>query len=574
MNNPRTLFVVTIFSSVLFFFAVRLMGQTPALRSPLDIPLSVVGTFGELRPDHFHTGIDFTTKGESGKNIYAVADGYVSRIKISATGYGRAIYINHPGGFTSVYGHLEAFNVLVDDYIRRKQYEKKSFEIDFSPDEALFPVHKGDIIGYSGNSGASEGPHLHFEIRNSRTEHPENPMLFGIGAADNIGPQIEKIRLYPLRNNSRVEGKAAIMDVEIIKKDSLFIPKEKDTLVVSGSFYLGLLAEDPQNGSAETGLYSVRIFADGGCFYAWSMDSLDFAQGRFVNTFIDYAEYKKTGNRFITTLIQPGNRLPIYSTNKSDGILSFGDTLIHAITVVAADFAGNKSALRFYIKSSNASKAEEKIAESTNKKVYYYGMSNKYEGVDIIVEIPPNALYDSVLFNCDQKKALPGAFSKTYAVLDKFTPVHSYINISIKPDKEVAPQYRDKLVMVYSDGPARLAVKGLWENGFYTARVRRFGDYSLLADTIPPKLKALNFTENKNVSGQTDLKVKISDELSGISSYNAYLNGQWILMEYDAKNDLLTYKIDEKATTGKNEFLLDVTDVCGNKSTLKIGLRF
>jgi hypothetical protein len=550
------------------------MGQTLVLRPPLDVPLFVVGTFGELRPDHFHTGIDFTTKGKTGQNVYAVADGFVSRIKISATGYGRAIYINHPDGFTSVYAHLEAFNVLIDDYIRRKQYEKQSFEIDISPDEALFRVYKGDIIGYSGNSGASQGPHLHFEIRNSRTEHPENPMLFGIGAADNAGPQIKKIRLYPLRSDSRLEGKTANLDIEVTKKDSLFIPKEKDTLAVSGSFYIGLLTEDPQNGSAETGLYSLRVFADRNCFYAWSMDSLDFAQGRYINTFIDFRDYKKTGNRFITTLIRPGNRLPVYSTNKSDGTLYFGDTLIHAIMIVAADFAGNKSTVRFYIKSSNAFAGVGKTSESSDKNIFYYGMKNKYESGDIIVEIPADALYDSVLFNCVQKKTLPGAFSKTYAVLDKFTPIHSYINISIKPDKDVPPLVRDKILMAYTDGSVKSAVKGKWENGFYTARVRRFGDYSLLADTIPPKLKALNFTENKNVSGQTDLKVKILDEFSGISRYDAYLNGQWILMEYDAKNDLLTYKIDEKAKAGKNDFLLDVTDVCGNKSTLKMGLRF
>lgn len=548
-----------------------LAGQNPAFCAPLDIPLTVVGTFGELRPDHFHTGIDFTTKGLTGKNVYAVADGYVSRIKVSSAGYGKAIYVNHPGGLTSVYAHLDAFNIVVDDYIRRRQYEKRSFEIDIAPDEALFKVRKGDIIGYSGNSGASEGPHLHFELRNSRTEHPLNPLLYGIGAADRVGPLLKKIKIYPL-DDIGVDGTSARSDYELIKKDSVFTIRNSDTIAVAGRFYIGLLAED-LNGSAETGLYRVSVFSDSTCVYAWQMDSLDFDRGRYINAFIDYPQYKQSGDRYVITRILTGNRLKIYTTKRSDGIFSWPDTLVHSITVIAADFAGNLSKLAFHVESKPCG-ALKKAPPKESGSTCYFGLKHKYETEAIIIDMPADVLYDSVIFSCTTKKKMTGSYSKTFSVIDKYTPVHSWFDISLKPDKDVDAGSKEKIVVAYVDGNTRSAVKTKCENGFYSARVKRFGDYCLMADSIPPTLKAINFSDNKNVSGQETLKVKITDDLSGIGSYNAYLNGQWILMEYDAKNDMLIYKKDEKAQAGKNDFLIEVTDVCGNRAVMKQALRF
>ena len=162
----------------LFFISVSMAQNSypqDYFQSPLEIPLILSGTFAELRSNHFHSGLDIKTQQQSGLKVMAAASGFVSRIKVSHFGYGKALYITHPNGYTTVYAHLQNFNPEIDAYIKHRQYKNESYEIELFPKAGELLVNNGDIVAYSGNTGGSGGPHLHFEIRNKQ-EHPMNPM--------------------------------------------------------------------------------------------------------------------------------------------------------------------------------------------------------------------------------------------------------------------------------------------------------------------------------------------------------------------------------------------------------------
>ncbi|HNW88863.1 MAG TPA: M23 family metallopeptidase [Bacteroidales bacterium] len=532
--------------------------------SPIDINPIVTGAFGELRPDHFHSGLDFATQNKTGLNVYCIADGYVSRIKISSDGYGRAIYITHPNGFVSVYAHLNEFNVVVEDYVKLKQYEKKSFEIELFPNKALFKFKKGDIIGYSGNSGSSTGPHLHFEIRNEATERPYNPLLFGYAIPDKESPDISEICVYPVSANSLVDGNKQKACLDVVKKENSFCLARKDTMVVSGGIAFGVEAYDKQNLPGRNGIYSLEIRTDGLPFFKIALDSVSFSDGRYINTLIDYPEYVASRKRIIQTYISRGNRLKIYSDKENRGIVYFNDTLLHTISVAASDFNNNTAFLVFLVKSATPSVTGQTTLEN-KLPLFRYGLKNHYENKDILLDLPSNALYDSIYFEYAVKPRTKYCYSALHQIHNKYTPLHTAATLMIKPDTVVSDTLSSKLTLAEVSGGNFSFVKSEWKNGYLSAHIRKFGSYAVVADTTAPAIKPSGNINNKKVAAGNALSFTISDDFSGIDKYNLSINGKWVLAEYDAKNDLLIYKADPAHFhTGKNDLELTVTDNLNN----------
>ncbi|MGA2822054.1 MAG: M23 family metallopeptidase, partial [Bacteroidales bacterium] len=312
---------------VLFFaliLGIILPGQSQSprypknyFRSPVDFPIMLAGGFGDVRQNHFHSGIDIRTGGEEGKPVYATADGYISRINISSTGFGKALYITHPNGFTSVYGHLKKLNGVIGNWIREQQYKKESFEIDIPVDAGVLKVKKGDIIAYSGNTGLSEGPHLHFEIRDAATQEIINPLLFGLPFKDSTPPKIYNVRIYPFDENSMVNFSGNPVTLIVNGSGNNCKVSSKDTVRVSGNIIFGIQALDFSNDTgSRDGITSIELFVDTVCYFSQKIERFAFAETRYANSVLDYPQVVKNGQRIMRSYIAPNNKLSMYKSNK------------------------------------------------------------------------------------------------------------------------------------------------------------------------------------------------------------------------------------------------------------------
>ncbi len=536
--------------------------------SPLDITLSVSGTFGELRSTHLHSGIDFRTQGVEGLPIRAVADGYVARIMISPGGFGKAIYIHHPNGYTSVYAHCRNFTSGIDDFIRHEQYRNESFAVNLFPTADQFPVKKGQIIAYSGNTGSSMGPHLHFEIRRTNGQIPINPLHFGFEVRDFIRPQIERFVVYPFGKSSSVNGVKTATAFELAGWGAEYRLKSNDTIAVSGAIYFGIETYDRLNDSNnKNGVYSVELFQDSQLVYAIRMDEFPFDESRYLLSLKDYRRFVAEKQRIQRTRIEPNNRLSVYQKADNNGIFRFDEERIYLMQYVVKDAHGNKSKLTFHLKGTKPdfSNAMENLMQASNPRVMDWRKDNRFEADGLIMEIPANALYDTVHFSFSTQPAIAGSFSPVYTLHHKYTPIHGFCSLSIKPDF-MPPDLKDKALIVSLNGNNLNAVGGTWNDDYITARFREFGEFTVMVDTLAPEITPLNIHQGKDISAQTSIRIKIKDDLAGIENYRATMNGQWILMEYDPKNDLLVYHIDDRTAAGNNEFRLTVSDTRGNES--------
>jgi hypothetical protein len=577
--RPKLFLIAIIFASTGQLFA-QASYPKDYFRSPLAIRLLLSGTFGEVRANHFHSGIDIKTGGAEGSPVYAVADGYVSRIKVSAYGFGRALYVTHPNGYVSVYGHLSKYNTAVEALVKNAQYSKENFEVELFPSAGDIPVKKGEIIAYSGNSGSSGGPHLHFEIRNAATEKPINPLLFGYDVKDMFRPHITLLKIYPEDENARINGNHRTYTYPVEGWGEEHRINAPQPVRLSGNISFAIQESDQQNDTDnKNGPYSTALYIDKKLVYKYKMETFAFDESRYVNSLLDYAECMKSGANLQRTRIDPGNKLGIYDVRGNHGIFSFDDTLQHVITFEVKDVPGNTAILSFKVKSE---KSQQSAVNSQQSAVgdqkdpanwelgtanFNYASANHFENASVILDAPAGCFYDSFTFKHDTARRIPGTYSTVHKIHDKFTPVQDYITLSIKP-QDLPERLRDKalIVKMNDDGKSFSSAGGKWENtGFVTTKIREFGDYSISVDTIQPKITAINPESFKNLAGQKKVKFTISDELSGIASYRGTLNGKWILMEYDPKNDLLYYTIDERLLAGQNTFSLEVTDGKGNR---------
>lgn len=530
------------------------------------------GTFGELRGGHLHAGIDIKTGGVQGKKVYAVDDGYISRIGITLGGYGKALYITHPDGYVSVYGHLEKFNRQIQRYVKAIQYRRKSFTVQIFPPKDSLRVKKGEVIAYTGNTGGSLGPHLHFEIRDAKTQQPINPLLFGgIHIKDDRVPIIARLAVYPVFPFSRINGKYDTLIVAVAGHGKACYLKNMPVIDATGPVSFGLRTFDAMNGiTNKNGIYSLRLYEDSLLVFALKADRISFGTTRYANSLMDYHYFEKTGRHLFRTQRDTNNRLPVYVKDVDHGIFTFHDTLQHQFKFVVSDIYGNTSRLIFAMKDSPVVPGKKRGAVTEKGFYLHFDRPAQIKSGDISLSFPKGSFYRSFYLRLKKLPGTPATLAPVYAVHNRFVPVQKYFKISLKADS-LPENIKRKAYFAYAPaGREKFSYAGgKWQGRVLTAKVRELGNYTIMADTVPPVIKALNFGNGARVSGKKVLLVKISDGQSGIKGYTATLNGHWILMEYDAKTGILAYHFDQYLKTGKNMFLLKVEDNTGNQSTFK-----
>jgi len=539
--------------------------------NPLDIPWQFSASFGELRNNAFHAGVDFRTQQREGLPIYAVADGTLTRVVVSAVGYGKALYISHANGMMSVYAHLSGFIPAIEKVVREQHYAKESFQLDFQFPTPL-QFKKGDLIGYSGNTGSSGGPHLHFELRNRGGENALNPSLYGYTVRDNIPPTISLFAVYPHGDRSLVNGQQTPLHLPV-RCNGTNCSLNSDTVRVFGQFAFGIEAIDRANDAPNTlGLYSKRIFVDDELKFAWKLDGVPYSHMRFINAFIDYAHLDSTGKRIQWTHQLPGNRLNIYEKVYNRGVFSFLETGTQNLRIEASDIAGNTTVLNIVLLVDDEMEFIENEQSNTEEiprgQLFSHVVSNTFETDEIRVVIPPLALYEPIHF---QYRAEPSTssrvFSNVHYVHHTGTPVHVNYSLRIKPVG--LPKNLESKAMIGSwDAKNQRCVfeGGRFDNGFVTHNIRKFGAFAVCIDTTAPTITPVNIQNNRVPATQNVLTFRIRDEFSGISSYRATINGRWFLMEYDAKTNTLQGTIDTPLPRGEHDFRLVVTDRMNNRT--------
>ncbi len=536
-------------------------------RSPVSFPVSLAGSFGEIRRNHFHSGIDIRTEGVQGKPVYAIADGYVSRVNISPGGFGKALYITHPNGYTSLYGHLRNYAGAIASWARAQQMKKESFSIDIEVPEKTLKVKKGDIIAYSGNSGASGGPHVHFEIRDAKTQEIIDPLDFGFMKTDGIPPRITWVKVYPMGGNSTVNLSDKAVLIPVTGSGGSFRLMMADTLKVSGSIIFGIETSDNAEGGLKTGVHAIDLTVDGVKVFSQNIERFAFAETRYVNSLMDYPAFVQNKRKIQRSYVAPNNRLSVYSNVKNRGVVSFVDSKVHKIQYMVKDAFGNPATLVFYVKSHPPGNAENNLhPDHEGCQLFTYKSDNHFNRPGIRFDVPAEAVYDDFPFEYSLTPPVHGSYSGVYHLQNQYMPLHTWCTLSIKTDNLPKNMESKAVIVEVSPGNKFSSKGGTFENGWITTKVREFGNFTVTVDTEPPVIRVINIFPNKKVRKQSSILVKISDNLAGIKTYRGTLNGKWILMDYDEKNRLLTYAFDEMMKPGKNNFLLTVTDAVGNSS--------
>ncbi|KAB5486963.1 MULTISPECIES: M23 family metallopeptidase [Flagellimonas] len=528
-------------------------------QSPLEIPLVLAGTFGELRSNHFHSGIDIKTQQREGLPVLAIADGTVTRIVVSHWGYGKALYVAHPNGYTSVYGHLKKFGPEIEEYVKKVQYAKQSYEVEIFPDYGELKVTQGTTVAFSGNTGGSSGPHLHFEIRSSVNEKPTNPLLYGYEVRDATDPTLLGLYAYPLSKDALINQSEEKIQINYTKQaDGSFLA---DKVTASGSIGFGINTFDRQDMAAnQNGVYSVRQTVNGRVYSEFDFETFSFGETRYINTLIDYAHFYKFRQRIQKCFKEPFNHLSIYKNLYNDGKIDLEEGMSYNVELLISDIAGNTITLIIPVEGKKESPKKLRDDKTTSDFI----IADKPNNFDLgaaKVYFPANTFYDD--FYIDLKKG-----EDTVMIHDNSVAAHRNFTISFDPSK-YPPSERDQMFIAHLDENGRPSYSKTYKrDGSFTTRTRTLGTYTLSKDSVAPSITPKNFKERQWLSNYSYLSLTISDDLSGIDTYSATLNGDWILMEYEPKTNTITYNFDDKILNATEcELKVTVTDNVGNSNT-------
>ncbi|MDR1436552.1 MAG: M23 family metallopeptidase [Candidatus Symbiothrix sp.] len=523
--------------------------------SPLDIPLFLSGNFCELRHNHFHSGLDIKTEGRAGLPVKAVKAGSISRISVSPYGYGRAVYIRHPDGTTSVYGHLNNFIPAVESAVLDSQYRKESFSVDLQFSPGRFPVKQGEVFAFSGNTGGSGGPHLHFELRETASGKLIDPLPFFKGRIkDSRPPEIREIRLFPQPGRGLVSGKPENRQLPFLKNKE---GKQTPALLEAwGEIGAGIKAYDRMNGTSNIyGVNEIQLKVDGREIYHSVMDTLVLDNTRYINAFIDWTEWIENKSLFMKSFTEPGNRAG-FNRSPGNGLIHITEEKNYHLEYLLKDVYGNSSRIAFTL----VGKKAPLLPLPENKTVFRQDRDNEYRGKGIELKIPAGNLYSDLYFDPDTAGAL-SPFSPLY-LLGERIPLHSYTTLVLDITGDTCPdKTKYGVVQVYKKKKNWLG--GEYRNGRISVSIRELGCFSVETDTVSPVITPLR-PANWKTSGR--ISFKITDNLSGISSYRGTLDGQFILFEYDAKTNSLFAVYDPKRMKKSGSLEVVVTDAAGNET--------
>jgi hypothetical protein len=531
-------------------------------RNPLGIPMSLSGNFGELRPNHYHMGIDIKTGKKENLSVFAAAEGFVSRIKIEPGGFGRAIYITHPNGYTTLYAHLNNFAAKLDAYVKQQQYALESWKVQLDVPPDLFPVKKGDFIAFSGNTGGSEAPHLHFEIRRTADDINLNPLLFGLPLKDNVRPQILRFGVYdrtrsiyeqsPKLFPARASGSSYSINPFVIKVGSPLV-----------SF--AITAFDTHTGSSNrNGIFMAALYVNDVEEESFKMDEISYHNTRYVNAHIDY-RYKTLGRSYLQHLSElPGFLNSIYTNGSGKGVVDISDGDVYEIMVVVKDAAGNSSQLKTRIQYD----PRIPVLPPVPGKLYYPLALDGYETDNCEFFIGERCLYDSVhLRYSNIASGNPDVVSDVHTIGANYIPLHDSFLVRIRPDLSFTDEDRKYTVMQWLSGSKTAVEKVQWQHEWASARFRDFGSFQLVRDSIQPVIIP-SFTNGANLAKASRIIFNVKDNFPEVKNVRAELDGKWLRFTND-KGKSFIYQFDEKCLAGAHTLQITAEDEAGNKSTLK-----
>ncbi len=539
----------------------------PGFIAPLEIPLEAAGNFMELRSDHFHSGVDLKTQGVEGLPVKAAADGWVSRIKISPYGYGKAVYIDHPNGYTTVYGHLKELKGAVATACLEAQYKARDFSIDITPDAGSIPVKAGELIALSGNTGGSTAPHLHYEVRRTSDQHALDPEAHGLELPDSTPPLLLGLRIEPLDTSARVAPyPEKAKGLALQRADSTYVLKAGTEARALGYVGLSLNTIDRYDNSGnDCGVRAIELWVDGVPTYSCRLDEIDFGLQRYCNAYMEYDLFKRNDLHYNRCYRLPNNKLGIYGPEASQGRILLVPGQRRQVRFRVTDANGNSSILRFELVGGSLAEALAWPRTTATGEAIAHAREHTIERPGLRFTLPPNALYEDIRAEYAVKPAPARALAPLHQVHDPLEPIHVAAELSI--EVRTPPKRADKLVL------ARIAPNGgvsthggHFANGWVTGKVKAFGAYTVMLDTIPPRITPLDV--KPDMGGRSGFSIKVQDDLTGVEQWSATLDGQWILMEYEPKAKTLRHTFDMHSRgKGKRTLVLEVKDERGNRST-------
>ncbi len=527
---------------------------------PVVAAKGLAANFGELRPNHYHMGLDCRTDQVENRRVLAAADGYIAKVKIEPFGFGRCIYINHPNGLTTLYAHLNEFYPALEKYITEQQYKLESWRVFLDVPANLIPVQKGQFIALSGNTGGSQGPHLHFEIRDTKTDKVLNPLLFGFPVTDNIAPDVLRLAVYD-RNISTYEQSPRFYPLRKINGKYVTVPAVLPFNTDKVSF--AITAYDRYTGSTnKNGIYEAVIYDNDQPVCGFQLDNISYDETRYLNAHIDY-RLRSNGGSYVQHL----SRLPGYPTDgiytdvSGDGIIDLSDELLHTITVNVKDAAGNTSIVNFGVKGIKVARsAYQSVVAQQSPKEFYPAFVNVFENDQVGFYLAENQVYDSFRFRYNE--IIPAKGNAIHQLHNGLVPVHTMFPVRIKNTTTTNP---GKMVMHRSWGSKDDYAAAISDYPWFRSSFRAFGNFQLIEDTIPPVITPVGLREGMNASKLSRLAFIIKDNTEELLNFRAELDGKWLRFSND-KGRTFIYKFDEHCPPGLHELKISVEDLVGNRT--------
>ena len=528
------------------------------LRNPFDYPILLSGNFGELRSNHFHSGIDFKTGGVEGKPVHAVQEGYISRIGISPWGYGNVLYVSHPDGTTTVYAHLRKFSQKISDYVKAQQYARESFQVDLALTPDLLPVEKDEVIALSGNTGSSAGPHLHFEVRDTETEDVLDPLVYYQDqVTDTRAPKIQSIMVVPMKGKGVVNGKAQKLELKTVT-DKNGKPALTGKIEAWGEIGLAVKAYDYMDGTTNIyGVKEVTLEMDDEVVFHSFLDHFAFVETRYLNSFTDYAAWIDHRSFYMRSYIEPGNRLRFLEA-KNRGIIHIDEARTYKLVYTLSDHMGNRTQLTVRIE---GKEQEIPAIDMTDTERFEWHADNRFGAKGIRLNIPKGNLYDDLYFHYSVKENVNG-LADTHVLHDTPTPLHGNAKLSLFLKTDTLDNKRQYGIVRIHKGKTSW-IGGKYRKGWIDGDIRELGSYTIQQDTQSPVITPIG---KETWLSKRNLVFRLTDNLSGVATYRGEIDGRYALFEMSNKS-VITYHFDrERLEKGRHELVLTVTDACGNEA--------
>lgn len=524
-------------------------------RSPLNIPMQLVANFGEIRANHWHMGLDVRTQQKVNLPVYATADGYIARVSVEPGGFGQAIYINHPNGFTTVYGHLNSFFPALAKYVKQHQYEEQSWKINLIIPANWFPVKKGDFIALSGSTGASEGPHVHFEIRNTKTENCLNPLLFKFPIADALPPALFRLAMYD-RNKSVYEQLPVIFAIK--KTGTTYTLVDQTIRVGSSQVSFAIGAVDKFSGSNNpNGIYSAKISMDEKPVSEFVLDNISYNDTRYINAQLDYSYKARKGISLQHISPLPGAQDVVYNVFNGDGMIHLNDEEPHSIIIEVNDANGNTSKLKFNIQHNESL---QKNYSPTAAEWFLPNNVNIFERENFELYTTAKTIYDTVAVNFNSaNNSSANVVSSVFGFLSAAIPVHDSITVRMKPMQIIPEEWKNRVIIKNVSGSKTFIKKGEYQRGWYAAKFRQFGTYQAFIDKEPPTINA----PPSDLSKTNRIVFIPKDNFNVIKNFRAEVDGQWLRFSND-KGKTWIYFFDKHFPKGEHELKVTIEDEAGN----------